>query len=115
MGAEQPALGEGEHEVDRGQPERRVTPGPGEIDRLVAVAPGGEAVVAPPAVGRQLANPGGEPALADLAQLEAEPAQEAADAELHVQQLALQELAPDQPGPEAVGRRRRGGPGGARS
>src|SRR3954465_603988 len=54
MGAEQPALGEGEHEVDRRQPERRVTPGPGEVDRLVAVALGGEAVVAAPAVGRDL-------------------------------------------------------------
>src|SRR3954468_18615499 len=54
MGAEQPAFGEGEHEVDRGQPERRVTPGLGEIDRLVVVALGGEAVVAPPAVGRDL-------------------------------------------------------------
>src|SRR4051795_7931658 len=54
MGAEQPALGEGEHEVDRRQPERRVAPGPGEVDRLVAVALGGEAVVAAPAVGRDL-------------------------------------------------------------
>src|SRR4051812_49823465 len=54
MGAEQPALGEGEHEVDRRQPERRVTPGPGEVDRLVAVALGGEVVVAAPAVGRDL-------------------------------------------------------------
>src|SRR3954462_12031157 len=54
MGAEQPALGEGEHEVDRRQPERRGSPGPGEVDRLVAVALGGEAVVAAPAVGRDL-------------------------------------------------------------
>src|SRR4051812_50141707 len=54
MGAEQPAFGEGEHEVDRGQPERRVPPGLGEIDRLVVVALGGEAVLAPPAVGRDL-------------------------------------------------------------
>src|SRR3954447_760944 len=54
VGAQEPALGEAEHQVDRGQPERRVTPGSGEIDRLVVVALGGEAVVAPPAVGRDL-------------------------------------------------------------
>src|SRR4051794_30721455 len=48
MGAEQPALGEGEHEVDRRQPERRVTPGPGEVDRLVAGGPRGAGGPAPP-------------------------------------------------------------------
>src|SRR5690242_20889561 len=53
VGAQEPALGEAEHQVDRRQPERRVTPRSGEIDRLVVVALGGEAVVAPPAVGRE--------------------------------------------------------------
>jgi hypothetical protein len=54
----------------------------------------------------QLADPGGEPALADLAELEPEAAQDAADAELDVRQLALQQLAPDQQRPDLLRRRR---------
>src|SRR4051794_41458260 len=54
MGAEQPAFGEGEHELYRGQPERRVTPGLGEIHRLVVAALGSAGVLAPPRAGRAL-------------------------------------------------------------
>ena len=54
----------------------------------------------------QLADPGREPALAHLADLQPEAAQDAADAQLDVQQLALQELAPDQQRPDLLGRRR---------
>jgi hypothetical protein len=46
--------------------------------------------------GGELPDPGREPALADLAHLEAEAAQDAADAELDVPQLGLQQLASDQ-------------------
>jgi hypothetical protein len=56
--------------------------------------------------GRRLADPGGGPALADLADLEAEPARDSPDTQLDVQQLALQQLAPDQQGPDLLGRRR---------
>ena len=56
--------------------------------------------------GDQLADPGREPALADLADLQPEAAQDAADAQLDVQQLALQELAPDQQRPDLLRRRR---------
>ena len=53
--------------------------------------------------GDQLADPGREPALADLADLQPEAAQDAADAQLDVPQLALQQLAPDQQRPHLLG------------
>src|SRR4051812_8825422 len=46
--------------------------------------------------GNQLLDPGRKTPLAHLADLQPEAAQNAADAELHIAQLALQELAPDQ-------------------
>jgi hypothetical protein len=49
--------------------------------------------------GRQFPDASHEPALAHRADLEAEAAQDAADAELEVQELALQELAPSQERP----------------
>jgi len=52
VGAEQPALGEAEHQVDRGEAQGGVAPGGAEIERLVVVAGGGEAGIAGPAVGR---------------------------------------------------------------
>jgi len=54
----------------------------------------------------QLADPRREPAPAHLAELQPEPAQDAANTELHVQELALQKLAPDQQGPDLLRRRR---------
>jgi hypothetical protein len=51
VGAQQPALGEPEDEVDGRQAERGVAPGTGEMDRLVGVARGLEAAIARPAVG----------------------------------------------------------------
>src|SRR3954470_19271270 len=62
-GAQQPALGEAEDEVDAGQPERGVAPGRAEIGGLVVVALGRQAEVAAPAVGghgRRLGDVGGE-------------------------------------------------------
>ena len=58
VGAEQPALGEAEHQVDRRQAQRRVAPAGGQVERLVGVALGGEAGVAGPAVGRHGRGPG---------------------------------------------------------
>src|SRR3954453_19791364 len=49
VGAQEPALGEAEDDMDAGQRERRL--GGAGIDRLVDVAPGREAGVAGPAVG----------------------------------------------------------------
>src|SRR4051794_40252960 len=63
VGAEEPALGEAEDEMDAGQPERGVAPGRAEIDGLVVVARGRQAEVAAPAVGghgRRLGDTGGE-------------------------------------------------------
>src|SRR3954451_11364328 len=63
VGAEKPALGEAEDEVDAGQPERGVAPGGARADRLVVVARGRQAEVAAPAVGghgRRLGDVGGE-------------------------------------------------------
>src|ERR687884_829321 len=40
VGAQQPALGEAEDEVDAGQPQRRVAPRGAGVDRLVTVALG---------------------------------------------------------------------------
>ena len=37
MGAEQPALGEAEDEMDAGQSQRGIAPGSAEIDRLVVI------------------------------------------------------------------------------
>ena len=58
VGAEQPALGQAEHQVDRRQAQRGIAPAGAEIERLVAVAGGGEAGVAGPAVGRHGRRPG---------------------------------------------------------
>src|SRR3954453_6993391 len=55
MGAQQPALGEAEEEMDAGQPGRRLPPRGAELGRLVGVALGLQAGVAGPAVG----GPGG--------------------------------------------------------
>src|SRR3954453_16222602 len=66
VGAQQPALGEAEDEVDGGQPEGGVAPGGARADRLVVVALGRQAEVAAPAVGghgRRLGDVGGEEAL----------------------------------------------------
>src|SRR4051794_41297129 len=66
VGAQEPALGEAEDEVDAGQPERGVAPGGARADRLVVVAPGRQAEAAAPAVGghgRRLGDVGGEEAL----------------------------------------------------
>src|SRR4051795_6672960 len=63
VGAQEPALGEAEDEVDGGQPERGVAPGGARADRLVVVARGRQAEVAAPAVGghgRRLGDVGGE-------------------------------------------------------
>ena len=54
VGAQQPALGEPEDQVDGRQAERGVAPGPGERDRLVGVARGLEPAIARPAVGGDL-------------------------------------------------------------
>ena len=51
MGAEQPALGEAEDEMDRGQAQHRVAPAAAEIDRLVLVAGRAQPAIALPAVG----------------------------------------------------------------
>src|SRR3954452_22247117 len=51
VGAQEPALGEAEDEVDAGQPERGVAPGGARADRLVVVAPGRQAEAGAPAVG----------------------------------------------------------------
>jgi hypothetical protein len=56
--------------------------------------------------GDQLPDPRREAALADGADLEAEVAQQAADAELDIKQLALQELAPGEQGPDLLRRHR---------
>src|SRR3954469_24660535 len=40
VGAEEPALDEAEHQVDRRQPERGVAPGGADVDRLVGVGLG---------------------------------------------------------------------------
>jgi hypothetical protein len=53
--------------------------------------------------GDQLLDPGREPALADLAELEPEAAQQAADAQLHVAQLGLQQLAAGEQRPHLLG------------
>src|SRR3954467_13823477 len=63
VGAQEPAFGEAEHEVDAGQPERGVAPGGAEADWLVVVTLGRQAEVAAPAVGgpgRGLGDMGGE-------------------------------------------------------
>ena len=58
--------------------------------------------------GHQLAHPRHKPALARLAHLQPEPAQNAADAELHIQQLALQQLAGNEQRADLLGCRRLG-------
>jgi hypothetical protein len=50
VGAEEPALGEAEDEVDGGQPQAGVAPAGSDVDRLVPVALGGKAAIAGPAV-----------------------------------------------------------------
>src|SRR5437764_12362485 len=63
VGAQEPAFGEAEDEMDAGQPERGVAPGGAQADRLVVVALGRQAEVAAPAVGghgRRLGDVGGE-------------------------------------------------------
>ena len=52
----------------------------------------------------ELANPGGEPTLAHPADLQPKATQDAPDAQLDVQELGLQELAPDQQGPDLLRR-----------
>src|SRR3954454_6596051 len=62
VGAQEPAFGEAEDEMDAGRPERGVAPGRAEIDGLVVVARGRPAAVAAPAVGghgRRLGDAGG--------------------------------------------------------
>src|SRR3954471_17636887 len=54
----------------------------------------------------QLADPRREPPLADVAELEPEAAQDAADAEPDVHELALEQLTPDQQRPDLLRRRR---------
>src|SRR5436305_11630226 len=57
-GAQEPAFGEAEDEMDAGQPERGVAPGGAQADRLVVVARGRQAEVAAPAVGGHGRRPG---------------------------------------------------------
>jgi hypothetical protein len=66
-------------------------------DRHQHVVPGG-----------QLAHPGGKPGARHLADFQPEPAQDAAEAQLDVEQLGLQQLARHQPGPHLRRRRRLG-------
>ena len=56
MGAEQPALGEAEDQVDGRQAEHGIAPGGAEIDRLVAVSLGRQVGIAGPSVGGQAAG-----------------------------------------------------------
>src|SRR4051795_6506582 len=62
VGAQEPALGEAEHQVDRGQPERGGAPGGGAAVRPLAAEPRRQAEVAAPAFGghgRRLGDVGG--------------------------------------------------------
>src|SRR3954454_13107342 len=65
VGAQEPALGKAEHEMDGGEAQGGIAPGGAEIDRLVTVARGGQAAIAGPAVGGDgsgLGEVGGEEA-----------------------------------------------------
>ena len=65
VGAEQPALGEAEDEMDGGQPQAGIAPTGREVDRRVAVALALEAAIAGPAVGgdrERLGRVGGDEA-----------------------------------------------------